>query len=99
MKPSMRAKLDHLDTRLAELNSLLTTEESTKDMDNYRKLTREHSDIATVVEKFGLYKQAEADVQAAEEMRKDPEMKDFADEEQKQAQAAMEELEGVLQKL
>ena len=39
MKPSMRAKLDHLDTRLAELNSLLTTEESTKDMDNYRKLT------------------------------------------------------------
>ena len=49
MKPSMRAKLDHLDTRLAELNSLLTSEEATKDMDAYRKLTREHSDIATVV--------------------------------------------------
>lgn len=32
-------------------------------------------------------------------MRKDPEMKDFADEEQKQAQVTMEELEGVLQKL
>jgi peptide chain release factor 1 len=93
MKPSMRAKLDHLDTRLAELNSLLTTEESTKDMDNYRKLTREHSDIATLVEQFGLYKQAEADAQAAEEMRKDPEMKDFADEEQKQAQKTMEELD------
>ncbi len=99
MKPSMRVKLDHLDTRLAELNSLLTTEESTKDMDNYRKLTREHSDIAMVVEQFGLYKQAEADAQAAEEMRKDPEMKDFADEEQKQAQATMQELESVLQKL
>ena len=56
MKPSMRAKLDHLDTRLAELNSLLTTEESTKDMGIYRKLTREHADIATVVEQFGLYK-------------------------------------------
>ena len=99
MKPSMRAKLDHLDTRLAELNSLLTTEEATKDMDAYRKLTREHSDIATVVEQFALYKQAEADAQAAEEMRKDPEMKDFADEEQKQALATMEALEGVLQKL
>ena len=95
----MRAKLDHLDTRLAELNSLLTSEEATKDMDAYRKLTREHSDIATVVEQFGLYKQAEADAQAAEEMRKDPEMKDFADEEQKQAMATMEELEGTLQKL
>ena len=45
----MRAKLDYLDTRLAELNSLLTSEEATKDMDAYRKLTREHSDIATVV--------------------------------------------------
>jgi hypothetical protein len=54
----MRAKLEHLDTRLAELNSLLTLEESTKDMDVYRKLTREHSDIATVVEQFGLYRQA-----------------------------------------
>ena len=51
----MRAKLEHLDTRLAELNSLLTSEEATKDMDAYRKLTREHSDIATVVEQFGLY--------------------------------------------
>ena len=99
MKPSMRAKLEHLDTRLAELNSLLTSEEATKDMDAYRKLTREHSDIATVVEQFGLYKQAEADAQAAEEMRKDPEMKDFADEEQKEALARMEELEVSLQKL
>jgi peptide chain release factor 1 len=98
MKPSMRAKLDHLDTRLAELNSLLTSEEATKDMDAYRKLTREHSDIATVVEQFSLYKQAEADAQAAEDMRKDPEMKDFADEEQKQALATMETLEGTLQK-
>jgi peptide chain release factor 1 len=68
-------------------------------MDAYRKLTREHSDIATVVEQFGLYKQAESDAQAAEEMRKDPEMKDFADEEQKQALATMEALAGTLQKL
>jgi len=99
MKPSMRAKLDYLDTRLAELNSLLTSEEATKDMDAYRKLTREHSDIASVVEQFGLYKQAEADAQAAEEMRKDPDMKDFADDEAKQAAVTMEALEGVLQKL
>jgi peptide chain release factor 1 len=98
MKPSMRTKLEHLDTRLAELNSLLTLEESTKDMDVYRKLTREHSDIATVVEQFGLYRQAEADLAAAEGMRADPEMKVFADEEQKAAAAKMIELEASLQK-
>jgi len=99
MKPSMRAKLVHLDTRLAELNSLLTSSESTKDMDSYRKLTREHAEIASVVEQFALYRQAEANLAAAEEMRADPEMKSFADEEQKQASTQMLELEASLQTL
>ena len=99
MKSSMRAKLEHLDARLAELNTILMQEDSAKDMDVYRKLTREHADISTVVEQFGLYKKAEADAKAANEMRLDPEMKDFADEEEKDAQARMAELEKSLQTL
>jgi len=99
MKSSMRAKLEHLDARLAELNTILMQEDSTKDMDVYRKLTREHADISNVVEQFGLYKKAEADAKAASEMRLDPEMKDFADEEEKAAQLRMLELEKSLQTL
>jgi peptide chain release factor 1 len=99
MKSSMRAKLEHLDARLAELNTILMQEDSTKDMDVYRKLTREHADIASVVEQFGLYKKAEADAKAANEMRLDPDMKDFADEEEKEAQSRMAELESSLQTL
>jgi peptide chain release factor 1 len=99
MKSSMRAKLEHLDARLAELNTILMQEDATKDMDVYRKLTREHADISTVVEQFGLYKKAEADAKAANEMRLDPEMKDFADEEEKEAQSRMTELEKSLQTL
>ena len=95
----MRAKLEHLDARLAELNTILMQEDATKDMDVYRKLTREHADISTVVEQFGLYKKAEADAKAANEMRLDPEMKDFADEEEKEAQSRMTELEKSLQTL
>ena len=95
----MRAKLEHLDARLAELNTILMQENSTKDMDVYRKLTREHADIASVVEQFGLYKKAEADAKAANEMRLDPDMKDFADEEEKEAQSRMAELESSLQTL
>ncbi len=95
----MRAKLEHLDARLAELNTILMQEDSTKDMDVYRKLTREHADIASVVEQFGLYKKAEADAKAANEMRLDPDMKDFADEEEKEAQSRMAELESSLQTL
>ncbi len=99
MKSSMRAKLEHLDARLAELNTILMQEDSTKDMDVYRKLTREHADISNVVEQFGLYKKAEADAKAANEMRLDPEMKDFADEEEKAAQQRMLQLEKSLQTL
>jgi peptide chain release factor 1 len=99
MKSSMRAKLEHLDARLAELNTILMQEDSTKDMDVYRKLTREHADISMVVEQFGLYKKAEEDAKAAGEMRLDPDMKEFADEEQKQAEIRMTELEKNLQTL
>ena len=95
----MRAKLEHLDARLAELNTILMQEDSAKDMDVYRKLTREHADISTVVEQFGLYKKAEEDANAASDMRLDPEMKEFADEEQKQAEGRMTALEKSLQSL
>jgi len=99
MKSSMRAKLEHLDARLAELNTILMQEDSTKDMDVYRKLTREHADISMVVEQFGFYKKAEEDAKAANEMRLDPDMKEFADEEQKQAETRMADLEKSLQTL
>jgi len=95
----MRAKLEHLDARLAELNTILMQEDSTKDMDVYRKLTREHADISAIVEQFGLYKKAEEDTKAASDMRLDPEMKEFADEEQKQAEGRMTDLEKSLQTL
>ena len=95
----MRAKLEHLDARLAELNTILMQEDSTKDMDVYRKLTREHADISAIVEQFSLYKKAEEDAKAASDMLLDPEMKEFADEEQKQAEGRMTDLEKSLQTL
>jgi peptide chain release factor 1 len=99
MKPSMKAKLEQLDARLAELNSLLVQEEITKDMDQYRKLNREHAEISPVVEQFQLFLQAEADEQAALEMQADSEMKDFAEEEIKSAKARMETMQADLQRL
>jgi len=37
MKPSLHDKLIQLSQRLEELNQLLSAEDSTRDMDNYRK--------------------------------------------------------------
>ena len=99
MKPSMKAKLEQLDARLAELNSLLVQEEITKDMDQYRKLNREHAEISPVVEQFQLYLQAQADEKAALEMQSDPEMKDFAEDEIKDARSRMENMQTELQRL
>ena len=95
----MKAKLEQLDARLAELNSLLVQEEITKDMDQYRKLNREHAEISPVVEQFQLYLQAEADEQAALAMQSDPDMKEFAEEEIKSARSRMEQMQVDLQRL
>jgi peptide chain release factor 1 len=95
----MQAKLEQLDARLAELNSLLVQEEITKDMDQYRKLNREHAEISPVVEQFQLYLQAQADEKAALEMQSDPEMKDFAEDEIKDARTRMENMQAELQRL
>jgi peptide chain release factor 1 len=54
MKTSMQRKLDQLSVRLAELNDLLSRENVTADLDQYRKLTREHAELGPVVEQYAL---------------------------------------------
>ena len=97
MKPSLRAKLDSLSQRLEELNRLLSAENAARDMDEFKKLSREHADLTGKVELYGRYRQAERDAMEARDMAADPSMKVFADEELKSAQASMEKLEAELQ--
>ena len=52
MKPSILEKLQQLSDRLEEVTHLLGQPEATSDMDNYRKLTREHAELTPVVEVF-----------------------------------------------
>src|SRR4051812_11321830 len=99
MKPSMLAKLDQLAERLQELDNLLMQENVTSNMDNYRKFTREHAELGPLVALYKSYVQAGEDVQAAQGMLSDPEMKDFAQDEIAAARARMEQLEADLQKM
>ncbi|MGE5640804.1 MAG: peptide chain release factor 1 [Clostridia bacterium] len=94
----MRTKLDSLVGRLEELNRLLASEDATKDMGQFRSLSREHAEVSGVVALFQEYLQAERDAADARDMAGDPSMKSFADEEMKKARAAMERLEAELQK-
>lgn len=99
MKPSILEKLQQLSDRLEEVTHLLGSPDITDDMDNYRKLTREHAEITPVVETFNQYRLAQNDMLEAEEMLSDPDMKDFAAEEIETAKAKIELLEQELQKL
>ena len=99
MKPSMINKLAGLSERLDELNRLLSTEDVTRDIDNYRKLTREHAEITPIVEQFRDYRLAETDIAEARAMLADPEMKSFAEEEIASGKQRLEDVEEILQKL
>jgi peptide chain release factor 1 len=99
VKASLRAKLDGLAARLAELNGLLAAESATRDMEQFRKLSREHSELSGLVSLYDQFCQAERDAAAAKDMALDPAMKSFAEDEMKEARTAMEHLEGELQKV
>jgi peptide chain release factor 1 len=97
MKTSMQSKLDQLATRLVELNETLSHQDITSNMDQYRKLTREHAEIGPVVAQYVLWRQALSDEATAQELLVDPSMRDFAEEEIGEARARMVKVEGDLQ--
>ena len=80
MKSSLRSKLDSLSQRLEELNRLLSAEDATRDMEAFKRLSREHADVSRVVELYNGYRQAERDAADAREMASDPSMKALAEE-------------------
>ena len=98
MKLSIRDKLESLVGRLDELDRILASGEATRDMDQYRKLTREHAELGPVVALYKEWQQTEADIGSAREMLADPEMRELAELEIEAAEARLPELETELQK-
>ena len=97
MKPSIRSKLEQLADRMEELDALLSSERATADMDQYRKLTREHAEIGAVVALWKRFLQAEQDATAAQDMLGDPEMRELAQSEIESAREAQTQIEAELQ--
>ncbi len=99
MKPSMQKKLSALSDRIQELNTLLSSETITNDMDQYRKITKEHSDITPIVNEYLAYKKNENNLNEAQSMLSEPEMKEFAQEEVEECKLKLIAIEDNLQKL
>ncbi|MFM8677695.1 MAG: peptide chain release factor 1, partial [Burkholderiaceae bacterium] len=99
MKPSLLAKLQQLAERLEAVDRLLSAPDATDRMDEFRKLSKERSDLAPVVAGFHDYQQLEADLSAAQDWMNDPDLKEFAQGEILRLKTAVEEKDAALQLL
>ena len=93
----MLAKLEHLSERLTEIDELLMQPEVVSDQENYRRLNREHAELAPVVALYKDFSQVQQDVETAREMLSDPEMKEFAQQEINEAEEKLAGIENDLQ--
>lgn len=96
---SGESRLQSLRTRLDELNSLLADPEVLSDSDRLRQLSKEHSEAQDVLLVADGLESVWSDLQASEEMRRDPEMAELAEQEIPGLERRAEELAGQLQEL
>ncbi|MCX5591206.1 peptide chain release factor 1 [Alcaligenes endophyticus] len=97
MKDSMRSRLEQLARRMIEVDALLSEPEIASDMDSFRKMSRERSELEPVVTAFKAYEAAEQDLLTAQEMLSDPELKEMGEEEYKLGKERIQVLEDELQ--
>lgn len=72
-------KLEEVENRYEELNKLISNPDIIADQNMFRKYMKEQAALTDVVEKFREYKKVKREIQDAEEMMRDPEMKDLAE--------------------
>jgi peptide chain release factor 1 len=99
MKAFFRQQLARYTERQGELEFLLSREDIMKDMDQFLKLSREHTDVAAVASRWARYQQRESDLVGAQDMLSDTDMAEMAEEEITSATAELAQLEGELQRM
>ncbi|WP_264272798.1 peptide chain release factor 1 [Duffyella gerundensis] len=99
MKTSIVAKLEALQERHEEVEAMLGDAGVIADQDRFRALSREYAQLGDVTHCFRQWQQVQEDLDTAEQMLDDPEMRDMAQEELKEARNKSEALEQQLQML
>lgn len=99
MKASMRAKLAQLVDRLVEIDRGLAHEDATRDLENFRRLSRERAEIEPLVLGYQAFLVAQHDLETAQQMVNDPELRELGLEEEELARQRSLALEEDLQKL
>ena len=99
VKSFLRQQLERYPVRLNELDFFLQQPEVVQDMERFRALTREHSEVSEVAGLFQRFRQRENDLAQARQMQDDPEMAEMAADEITAIEADLPALEEELQRL
>lgn len=95
MKFSIQNKLEFLLERHEELSTLLSDPTVIRDQTRFRTLSKEYAELGPIVAEFRNFQSAKKTLVSVEEMLKDadPEIRDLAEDEEKQAQLWVEACE------
>ena len=74
-------KLEMVEKRYDELTNLISDPQVISNQEEWRKLMKEHAEIEEIVLKYREYKKVKNEMNDAEELLKDPEMKELAEQE------------------
>ena len=97
MNPSVITKLETLVERHEELSALLSSSAVINEQKKFVAYSKEYSDLEPIVTAFSTYQKAVSDKKEAEDMLKDSEMREFAEEEIAAVNATIAESEQQLQ--
>ena len=98
MKASLLQRLDTLRERFEELSALLSDAEVISDQNRFRAYSREYAELESVVECYGQWRKARADLDEADSLLKDsdPDIRAMAEDDAQACSAALVELEAQL---
>ena len=99
MTPEIKTKLQHASERHEEIAFLMSDPDVMSDQNKFRDLSKEYSSLENLVKTFNSYVESENELDEANEMLTDIEMKELAEESIKETKTTMQELEKRLQVL
>lgn len=89
----MFEKLEAVEKRYDELTKLIADPEIISNQAEWQKLMKEHASIEDIVIKFREYKKTKQDMEEAEELMQDPDMKELAESEYYSAKEQLPKIE------
>src|SRR6218665_19206 len=98
MKASLRSKLEHLVDRAEEVGALLADPGVIADNERFRKLSKEHAELEPVVQAFNACCAVERKKEEVGGLLKDPDFREMAEQEIRDSEARIAELEAELER-